>query len=220
MPWGSSSERLRKFVSYRRTDPENVSTVIERHRRPTTASRGRDFNHYAESLRARTHLARIAEAAASTCLAGRIEGGAGGVDAWQIVYSPLSQRDDRALQRLSQRGEFVVHPGWNSRRHLATYHAVALQSPEGERQHSLRHTRDGPVESSENRREPSLNVMTTSTLHLSPTRPRISLTALQLSVTWREPALKNVPPCGLSSSAPIYPRFLFVTTPLSEETSC
>jgi hypothetical protein len=36
MPWGSSSERLRKFVSYRRTDPENVSTVIERHRRPTT----------------------------------------------------------------------------------------------------------------------------------------------------------------------------------------
>src|ERR1700687_1614660 len=65
---------------------------------------------------------------------------------------------------------------------------------------------------SENRREPSFSDMTTSTLHLSPIRPRISLTVLQPSVSLREPALKNVPPCGGSNRAPIYPQFLFVTT--------
>src|ERR1700681_2928418 len=66
---------------------------------------------------------------------------------------------------------------------------------------------------SENRREPSFKDITISTLHLSPTRPRISLTVLQPSVSSREPALNNVPPCGLSGRAPIYPQFLFVTTP-------
>ena len=64
--------------------------------------------------------------AASTDLAGRIKGGAGGVDAGQVFQRPLSKRDDRALQRPPQRGELVVHSGRDYGRHLAGNQAVAL----------------------------------------------------------------------------------------------
>src|SRR5882724_8058784 len=71
-----------------------------------------------------------------------IELSLGFVDLINMLSSPLAEREDRLAERPSQSGERIFYLGRTGRHDGARDEPVALQSPQGPRQHLLRKALD------------------------------------------------------------------------------
>ena len=75
-----------------------------------------------------------------------IEPSLGFVDLINMLTSPLAEREDRLAERPSQSGERIFYLGRTGRHDGARDEPVALQSPQGPRQHLLRNALDSSLD--------------------------------------------------------------------------
>jgi hypothetical protein len=95
---------------------------------------------------------------------------------------------------MSKLCEFVIDSRRNGRERGASHKSVPLQTAQRQGQHACEML-PSPRRSSLKRFGLSPSIMTTSTVHLSPTRASTSLTAWQSSGTWRLLGISDVPSC-------------------------
>src|SRR5215472_2511852 len=95
---------------------------------------------------------------------------------------------------MSELRQRIVDAWRNGREDRARHQAVALQTSQRQGQHPCEML-PSARRSSLNRLGPSPSVLTTSTVHLSPTRASTSLTARQSSGTCRLLGISSVPSC-------------------------